>query len=412
MFLAAFWRNLSDERRVQLQRPNLLGPSTMNTEGKPSTGQVRLYDALGSLPPAYEPLFAASAGFSFFHSLPWYRNFTKTVLAHSECTRIFALESPERQPIAALLMRYDASRSWLTTRILSPMSNYYSSLFGIQAEVQGDQMQAALESLAKGIAADRPRWDIVNLRPLAADTPAFEGMARALSNAGMMVQTYFCFGNWYLRVGGRSFAEYSNALPSQLRNTLRRKKEQLRKAGNSRIVVYRGLEGLDEGLLAYERIYASSWKVPEPYPEFVRGLCRIGAENGWLRLGVAYIGEEPAAAQIWIVCDGIANIYKLAYDERFAKLSLGSLLTAQLMELAIDEDKVKEIDYLTGDDPYKRDWMSDRRERWGIMAFNRRTPRGLLAAARHFGARRVKKALARWRSSHSPAVPAAERERA
>ena len=142
----------------------------------------------------------------------------------------------------------------------------------------------------------------------------------------------------------------------------------------SRIVIYRDEAGLDEALRAYEQIYAASWKIPEPYPEFIRGLCRTCAESGWLRLGVVYIDDQPAAAQIWIVNDGIANIYKLAYDERFAKLSLGSILSAHLMEHVIDVDKVHEVDYLTGDDAYKKDWMSDRRERWGIVAFNLRTP--------------------------------------
>jgi len=54
---------------------------------------------------------------------------------------------------------------------------------------------------------------------------------------------------------------------------------------------------------------------------------------------------------------------------------------------------VHEIDYLTGDDTYKKDWMSHRRERWGIIAFNPRTPRGLLGAGWHFGARAAKRAL-------------------
>jgi hypothetical protein len=32
------------------------------------------------------------------------------------------------------------------------------------------------------------------------------------------------------------------------------------------------------------------------------------------------------------------------------------------MEYVIDTDKVEEIDFLTGNDAYKQEWMSDRRE--------------------------------------------------
>jgi hypothetical protein len=207
------------------------------------------------------------------------------------------------------------------------------------------------------------------------------------------VQTYFCFGNWYLKVGSRTYAEYFETLPSQVKNTLKRKKRQLEKAAKVRIVLYQDEASLDEALRAYEQIYAVSWKVQEPYPKFIPGLCRTCAAAGWLRLGVIYVDDQPAAAQIWIVSAGIAAIYKLAYDERFAKLSAGSILTAHLMEHAIDVDKVHEIDYLTGDDAYKKDWMSDRRERWGIVAFNPRTPRGLLAAALHLGARAARRSI-------------------
>jgi hypothetical protein len=34
------------------------------------------------------------------------------------------------------------------------------------------------------------------------------------------------------------------------------------------------------------------------------------------------------------------------------------------MEYVIDTDRVEEIDFLTGNDAYKQDWMSERRERF------------------------------------------------
>ena len=94
------------------------------------------------------------------------------------------------------------------------------------------------------------------------------------------------------------------------------------------------------------------------------------------------IRDRPIAAQIWIVSNGKANIYKLAYDENFKAYAPGTLLTALLMAQAIDVDKVQKIDYLIGDDPYKAAWMSQRNERWGIVAHNARTVKGILGLAR------------------------------
>jgi hypothetical protein len=61
-----------------------------------------------------------------------------------------------------------------------------------------------------------------------------------------------------------------------------------------------------------------------------------------------------------------------------------------MLEHVLDVDKVREVDYLTGDDAYKANWMSDRRERWGIMAFNPKTIRGNLGIVRHIGGQRLK----------------------
>jgi CelD/BcsL family acetyltransferase involved in cellulose biosynthesis len=132
-------------------------------------------------------------------------------------------------------------------------------------------------------------------------------------------------------------------------------------------------------LAYYERIYAASWKNPEPHPRFVPSLVEYLAGRGWLRMGCVSLENEPVAAQIWAVKDGIASIFKLAYDERFAQVSAGSVLTAQLMRHVLDVDRVHTVDYLTGDDAYKRDWMSHRRERVGVRAHRRGNWRGQLA---------------------------------
>ncbi|MBS0467008.1 MAG: GNAT family N-acetyltransferase, partial [Proteobacteria bacterium] len=142
--------------------------------------------------------------------------------------------------------------------------------------------------------------------------------------------------------------------------------------------------GVERALEAYLAVYAQSWKTPEPCPGFMPGLVRTAAREGWLRLGVLWLGQQPVAAQVWLVHGGKANIYKLAYAKGHEKLSAGSVLTAELMRHVMDEDRVSEVDYLTGDDAYKRDWMAHRRERIGLLAFDPRSPRGLAAAGRHF----------------------------
>jgi CelD/BcsL family acetyltransferase involved in cellulose biosynthesis len=54
----------------------------------------------------------------------------------------------------------------------------------------------------------------------------------------------------------------------------------------------------------------------------------------------------------------------------------------EMFRRALDTDRVRAIDYGTGDDSYKKDWMGERRQLWQIEAFDPRTPRGLAGAAR------------------------------
>ena len=244
--------------------------------------------------------------------------------------------------------------------------------------------------LARELYSRRPHWDVLNIRPVDLSLPGVQRLHGALTELGLRTQTYFCFGNWYLNVDGRSYHEYFKDLPSVIRKNVPYYRRRLEKTARVRTEIYMHLEDLDAATRDYETIYNSSWRDSEGYPNFIRGLIRTAAEQGWLRMGVFYIDDEPAAAQLWIVHGGFASIYKICYAEKFAKFSVGSILTADMLEHVLDIDRVREVDYLTGDDSYKANWMSHRRERWGIMAFNPKTIRGNLGILRHIGGKSLK----------------------
>ena len=103
-----------------------------------------------------------------------------------------------------------------------------------------------------------------------------------------------------------------------------------------------------------------------------------------LRLGFIYVDNIPVASQFWINIQGNSTIYKIAYNEAYKKLGVGSMLTLQMFRYAIENDGVEEIDYGSGDDAYKQTWLKDRRERWRIVAYDPFTLRGLYNIAVHF----------------------------
>jgi CelD/BcsL family acetyltransferase involved in cellulose biosynthesis len=115
--------------------------------------------------------------------------------------------------------------------------------------------------------------------------------------------------------------------------------------------------------------------------------------------------DQPIASQVWIVNSGKASIYKLGQDQRFDEFSAGSILTAKLMEHVLEVDRVKEVDFGSGDDPYKKTWLPQRRERWGILAMNPRSLAGLLGIVRNVGGRAAKNAWQALKRKPAERVP-------
>ena len=172
--------------------------------------------------------------------------------------------------------------------------------------------------------------------------------------------------------------------PSKLQNTIKRKVRKLSKEHNWQVKILSSIQDVTDAITQYHEVYNNSWKVNEPFPHFITGLTITGAKYDWTRLGILSIDNTPAAAQIWLVKDGVASIYKLAYKDEFHSYSPGTILTVSLVEHVIHFDKVQTIDYLTGDDNYKKDWMQSSRPLYGIQLCNSHSMVGMANSLRNY----------------------------
>ncbi|MCK9991348.1 MAG: GNAT family N-acetyltransferase [Rugosibacter sp.] len=328
---------------------------------------------------------------SFFHSLAWFDLLSQHALPQGKNVQ-WLLAKHGGSPILALPLME-------TAQGLASLANFYTPLFApVLFDAQPALYAAALEAITHELRQGqqgKKRPAAIQLQPLDTADNFYPAMRQALRRAGYAVDDYFCFSNWYLPCHNLSrpisFADYFAARPSALRNTVQRARKKLHLAGNPAILIHtQPGAALDAAMDAFETIYQRSWKPDEAFPDFIRRLCGHAAERGVLRLGVLTLDGSAIASQIWLVDQGKACIFKLAYDPDAACYSPGSLLTTALMAHVLDNDKVNEIDYLSGDDAYKKDWMSHRRERRGLIAFDLATPRGLFAAARHFAGKKLR----------------------
>jgi hypothetical protein len=356
--------------------------------------RVQKFYNIEDLPQNYLSLFDDVGRKNFYLSLPWFRNMIRTVRDPGSQTVIYGVADGNPDGAAhAVFMTVERASAGTTPRTLSSFANVYSMVYGPVMNAERPDGTAVVTAWAKAVAAERPRWHAVRLTALDPASAVFDHLRQGLRAAGFAVTAAAEFVNWYEPVEGVSFADYHASLSGKMRSLLRGRTRIANRDHAVRFVLCRGNDGLAEAEAAYAQIYAHSWKQAEPYPGFIPGLIRAAIEMGVLRLGILYIDDVPAAAQIWIVSGGKATIYKIAYDESYKTLSAGSLLTIQIMEALLDSEPLIEVDFGYGDDRYKKDWLRHRRERWVIDAYNPWTLRGGLRGMIHIGGRAIKSRL-------------------
>jgi hypothetical protein len=333
---------------------------------------VTVYSNVDQIPADIAGPMAFAPGRDFFTCLEWFRCLCRHGVSSERRPRIYVVR-PDDAPGLCVLFCFADER----TRRLDSMTTYFSMNFAPVMMGSAGGGTALLDSLLAFIAAERPRWRVLNFRMMA-DEGTRGHMHAGLERHGFLVNSYFQFENYFEDGIKGDFEAYYDSRSSRVKNTIKRKERKLLKDHAVRIDLRNDFhEPVIEG---YERIYALSWKDGEEFPQFIREMCRTAAELGILRMGVLYVDDVPAAAQLWLLSDGKAVIYKLAYDEAFRDYSVGSVLTRDMMKYVIEGDNVTEIDYGVGSEPYKADWMTEKRSIMGLEAFNMRSPAGVLAA--------------------------------
>ena len=309
------------------------------------------------LPADSDPLFESSSQSSLFFSRTWFETLFETVALEKDQSLLLACVVDDDTLMALLPLVHSDQQHYRS------YTHRYSALF---SPVWLEQDQASiLTCLVEGLRALSVRS--IQLKPVDANGSDMVNFRKVMESCGFSCQPHFSFYNWVHRTGGQSFEEYLATRPSKLRNTIARKKRKLEREHDSKIQMYMG-DAVQNALSDYHAAYSSSWKASEQYGHLLDALAVNLSQPDWTRLAVLYIDGEPAAAQLWFVVHAKASIFRLAYDERWKQYSTGSILTAWLMQYVIDIDKVEEVDFLTGNEAYKQDWMTERRER-SVMAF-------------------------------------------
>jgi len=326
------------------------------------------YNHWNQLPKHVDALFKHCSHSSMFFSREWFESLYATTFNPDEPLLLACVMDEER--VYALLPLVGSNEN------KSSFSHRYTALYSLL--LSDENKIQAINCLVDGL--NQLCIHSLALSPVDKDDENLLSLQNTLQSHGFETHQKFFFYNWIHRTQGQSFDDYMAQRPSQLRNTIKRKKNKLKREHEYQITLFTG-DKVQQGLIDYHSAYSASWKANEQCLALLDALAINLSVPNWTRLAVLSIDGQAAAAQLWFVVQGKASIFRLAYDEQWKRYSPGSILTAYLMHYVMDIDKVDEIDFLTGNEAYKKDWMSERRERYRIVFIKpktRKNPDGFL----------------------------------
>lgn len=294
--------------------------------------------------------------------------------------RLVAAHAPPPGRLLALRASGPGRDCWLFLARDGQAASGYANWYSLRFAVPGASHEG-LTAIARFLRHER-LVSRVELAPLEPD----DLLPEAFRAAGWLTFVGPATVNWRIETAGMDFDSFWATRSSRLRNTARRKA----KAAALDVAIH---DRFDPAAWAdYERIYEASWKPAEGSPAFMRALAEQEGAAGTLRLGIASKDGVPIAAQLWLVENGEATIHKLSYAESARALSPGTVLSVEMFRRALDVDQVRLIDFGTGDDAYKSDWMDEARRLDRLRAFDPMRPAGLVGAARAFASKLVRRA--------------------
>lgn len=252
-------------------------------------------------------------------------------------------------------------------RVLDSPTNFHTPGFTLLTD-----RDDARWALAEAVFACRPRRVSVGFIERS-DARELERAARAV---GSRVVIRTILRSPYVVIDS-DWATYERRLSRQLRGDLRRCRRRLEEEGGTVSIDFiRDTERPADLLEEVFAVDASSWKAEtrssivshEHTRRFYEQVSRSAAARGALRVALLRVNGRALAMELGIEEAQIHFAIKSSYDAEYRRFSPGKLLLHALIEHAF-VNRLQSVELLGADDPYKRLWASDSRERLVLQAY-------------------------------------------
>jgi CelD/BcsL family acetyltransferase involved in cellulose biosynthesis len=154
-------------------------------------------------------------------------------------------------------------------------------------------------------------------------------------------------------------ADYIAQLNPRTRQRLRRQARKLCNDKNTQLEKFTTPKQVQPFLNQLDEIYRDAWQAQltgyhrrntEPQHRFLTGM----AQCGWFRSYTLTADQQPVAYLLGYQHDGNYYYSEIGYRQQWADYSPGAVLTYLFLEDLFQDNRLKLVDFMVGDQPYKR----------------------------------------------------------
>ena len=240
--------------------------------------------------------------------------------------------------------------------------------------------EGVLKELLSYLVTHRDCWHLINFRDMLSDSPSIAELEHLCRLLHLPLRKQVRTVSPYLLID-KGWNEYLGTKSAKFRSNIKYYRKKAIETGKTFSI--KKLAEMDQRhqlLDAMGKVEAKSWKARAGTPklttrvgkEFYGKFSDYFSEMGCLEIWTASLGEQVIAFLLNIVYEDKCYHYNATYDEGFCDLSPGTLLHAEAIKAAFDR-RLREYDFLSGDEPYKYKWCESRRDIYQMVIF-RRTP--------------------------------------
>jgi hypothetical protein len=314
-----------------------------------------------------------------FLDFDWFQTWLKYFGKHVQPLIFLVQHFDKTVAIAPFMITETKFRNLFVTRKIELIGNHISPIRGIILNNSSvDQLTTIYKQILDFLKSQCTTWDILDTGPLPFEHASYKCLSHAIDNYPLHSLRKLCFYSRYLDNIDYSSATYLQKRSKKLLSNLKTRENQLAKLGKTKVTIEHHITNLTDILQIYQDVRRRSWKIELSYVDFFHDFIRLAAHKGWLRFSILTLNDLAIACQIRFICNRTAYLWSTVYDKDYSKYSPGTLLLKKTLEHFIDNDNICEIDYLYGDEDYKRQWAPLQRSRDRILLYNK-TFRGLLA---------------------------------